>query len=134
MTTEGRLTLNLKFSSYSLQSAVSIVIRTIKHISKGSSILVNKLRECLRCSRKEPNLSRLPTGRRETADVNSHMPCYAHAVHVPRPCRAVPWPSEVAFRSAWSEYGRGAAWARHDKCELACNIQECSPPWFRWIH
>jgi len=26
------------------------------------------------------------------------------------PSRAVPWPREVAFRSAWSEHGMGTAW------------------------
>jgi hypothetical protein len=28
-----------------------------------------------------------------------------HAMPVPRPCRAVPWPWEVAFRTAWSWHG-----------------------------
>ena len=31
--------------------------------------------------------------------------------------RVVPWPWEVAFRTAWSEHGRGAAWAWHGVCE-----------------
>jgi len=34
------------------------------------------------------------------------------------PCRAVPWPEEVAFRSAWSGHGMGTAWARRDMCQL----------------
>ena len=34
-----------------------------------------------------------------------------------RPCRAVPWPWDVAFRMAWSEHVRGAAWAWHSMCE-----------------
>ena len=38
-------------------------------------------RETPRGSRKKPNLGRSLTGRRETADVNPHVPC-----------RAVPWP------------------------------------------
>jgi hypothetical protein len=29
---------------------------------------------------------------------------------MPRPCRAVPWPWEVALRMAWSWHGTGAAW------------------------
>jgi hypothetical protein len=53
----------------------------IKHITKGSSILVNSLRECPHVSWKKPNLGRSPTDRRETADVILHMSC-----------RAVPWP------------------------------------------
>ena len=35
------------------------LIRTIKRIAKGSSFLVNTLRECQRSSRKKPNLSRV---------------------------------------------------------------------------
>ena len=48
-----------KVSSYSLQSAVSIVISTIKHIPQG--IPVNNLRECPLSSRKKPNVCRSPT-------------------------------------------------------------------------
>ena len=33
-----------------------------------------------------------------------------HAVPTPRPCHAVAWPWEVAFRMAWSEHNRGATW------------------------
>ena len=35
---------------------------------------------------------------------NSHMSCRD-------PCRAVPWPLEFAFRTAWSEHSTGVAWA-----------------------
>ena len=42
-----------------------------------------------------------------------------HAVPTPRPCRAVLWPWEVAFRTARSEHGRGAPWTLHGTCELA---------------
>jgi hypothetical protein len=39
------------------------------------------------------------------------MPIHAyHADPMPLPCRAVPWPWEVAFRTAWSWHGRGTAW------------------------
>jgi hypothetical protein len=34
-----------------------------------------------------------------------------HAVSLPLPCRAVPWPWEVAFGTAWSWHGM--AWERH---------------------
>ena len=51
-------------------------------------------REIPRGSRKKPNLGRLLIVRRETADVNLHAPC-----------RAMPWPWEVAYKAAWSEHG-----------------------------
>ena len=56
-------------------------------------------RETPRGSRKKPNPSRSPTGRRETTNVNSHIPC-----------RAVPWPWEVTLKAAWSEHGMGTTW------------------------
>jgi len=37
---------------------------------------------------------------------------------MPCPCRAVPWPWEVAFKAAWSEDGM----ARHGFCQLALNV------------
>ena len=40
-----------------------------------------------------------------------------HAEPMPPSCCAVPWPWEVAFRTAWSEHGRGAAWAWYGMCE-----------------
>jgi hypothetical protein len=40
-----------------------------------------------------------------------------HAMLIPRPCRAVPWPWEVNFRTAWSWHGTGAAWVQHGMCE-----------------
>jgi hypothetical protein len=40
-----------------------------------------------------------------------------HAVPMPLSCRAVPWPWEVAFRTAWSWHGMGTARARHGICE-----------------
>jgi hypothetical protein len=33
-----------------------------------------------------------------------------HAMSMPRTCRAVPWPWEVTFRTAWSWQCTGAAW------------------------
>jgi hypothetical protein len=33
-----------------------------------------------------------------------------HAMPMPRPCRALSWPWEVAVRTAWSWHGTGAAW------------------------
>jgi hypothetical protein len=68
----------------------------------------NNLRGTPRGSRKKPNAGRSPICRLWTADANSHMPC---------PCRAVPWPSEVAFRTAWSCHGTGASWAHYGMCE-----------------
>ena len=50
---------------------------------------------------------------RRLLKANSHITC----VSMPRPCRAMPWPWEIAFRTAWSEHGRGATWARHGMCE-----------------
>jgi hypothetical protein len=49
-----------------------------------------------------------------------------HAMTMPRPCRSVPWPSEVAFRTAWSWHGTGAAWARHGMCE-SNTVAMCKP-------
>jgi hypothetical protein len=40
-----------------------------------------------------------------------------HTVPMPHPCRAVPWPWEVAFRTAWSWHGTGTVRARHGMCE-----------------
>jgi hypothetical protein len=54
------------------------------------------LRGIPRGSRKKMNAGRSPTCRRWTAYDNSHTPC---------PCRAVLWPGEVAFRTAWSWHG-----------------------------
>ena len=73
------------------------------------------LRGTPRGNRKKSYAGSLRTGRLSTADVNSHMPC--HAIPMPRPCRAVPWTWEVAFRTAWSEHGGGAVWAWHGMCE-----------------
>jgi hypothetical protein len=67
------------------------------------SFLGNNLRETPPVSRKKPNVGRLLTGRREAADVNSHMPCRS-------PAAPVPWPCEVAFEAAWQGNGTGAAW------------------------
>ena len=61
-------------------------------------------RKTPRGSRKKRNLGRSPTGSRETADINSYIPCRAHAV--PLPCCAVALRSRNA---AWSEHGRGTA-------------------------
>ena len=110
MTTEERLTLNLKFSSYALQSAVSIAIRTFKHIPKGRSILVNTLRERLRCSRKKPKLGTSPTARRETADVNLHMPCLARAA--PLSCCAMALRNRFQSGMVGARHGcgMGTAW------------------------
>jgi hypothetical protein len=66
----------------------------------------NNLRRTPRCSRKKPNAGRSPTCRLWTADANSHIPC-----------RPVPWPWEVAFRTARSWHGIGTARARHGMCE-----------------
>jgi hypothetical protein len=70
----------------------------------------NNLRGTPRGGRKKPNAGRSSTWRLWTANVNSHMPC---------PCRAVSWPWSVAFRTAWSWHGTGAAWELHGMCELA---------------
>jgi hypothetical protein len=50
----------------------------------------------------------------------SGRPMLIHTCHdmpMPPPCRTVPWPWEVAFRTAWSWHGTGAAWARNEMCE-----------------
>jgi hypothetical protein len=39
------------------------------------------------------------------------------AVPMPLLSRAVPWPWDVFFRTAWSWHGRGKAWKRHGICE-----------------
>jgi hypothetical protein len=57
-------------------------IRTANLLPTSSSS--NNLRETPPVSRRKPNVARSPTGRRETADVNSHMPYRAHAVPMPR--------------------------------------------------
>ena len=75
--------IHFKANSYSIQSAVSIVIRKIKHFPQGRSFMVNKFREWPRCSRKKPNPVRSPICRLSTAHVNSHMPCRAHAALLP---------------------------------------------------
>lgn len=38
-------------------------------------------------------------------------------------CHTVLWPWEVALKTAWSEHGRGAAWAWHDMCKLTFKCQ-----------
>jgi hypothetical protein len=52
-TAEYGMAFNFKVTSYSIQSAVSNVIRTIIHIPKCSSVLVDNLRECSRSSWKQ---------------------------------------------------------------------------------
>ena len=56
-------------------------------------------RETLRGSRKKPNLCRSATGRRETADVNSHIT------------------RRGLEKSRAKRHGRGTVGARHDLCE-----------------
>jgi hypothetical protein len=96
------------YNPYNLLSPTSP--EQIKHITKGSSILHNSLRECPRVSRKKPNLGRSPTGCRETADVNSHIPC-------PSPAAPMP-PYAVALKSLSKQYGRRTARAQHGMCDL----------------
>jgi hypothetical protein len=86
----------------------------IKRITKGSSVLVNSLRECPHVSWKKPELGMSPTAV-ERRPMLIHT-CYT--VPMPRPCRAVPWPWEVGFEAAWSENGMGASWVRYGFCEL----------------
>jgi hypothetical protein len=71
------------------------------------SILVNNLRETPPVSRKKPNIGRSPTGRRETADVNSHTPCRSAAAL----CRG-------REKSLSKRHGRGTARARAGICKL----------------
>ena len=63
-------------------------------------------------SRKITNLGRSLTGRREAADVNSHIPSRAPAVL----CRGLE-------KSLAKRYGRNTAGARHGMCELALSFR-----------
>jgi hypothetical protein len=74
--------------------------------SPATTLYSNDLRGTPRGCRKKPNAGRSPICRLWTADANSHMPC-----------RAVPWPWEVAFRTAWLWHGMGAARSWQDMCE-----------------
>jgi hypothetical protein len=71
------------------------------------SMLVNNLRETPPVSRKKPNVGSSPTGRRETADVKSHVPCRSPAAL----CRGLE-------KSLSKRHGRGTTQARHGVCEL----------------
>ena len=62
-------------------------------------------RETPRGSQEKPNLGRSPTGRQETANVISHVPCRAHAVL----CHGL---GEVARK----QHGRSTARERHVMC------------------
>jgi hypothetical protein len=62
------------------------------------------LRECPRSSRKKPNLDRSPTGSREAADVNSHMPCRSAL-----PCCAVALRSRFQSGLVGARQGHGMA-------------------------
>jgi hypothetical protein len=73
----------------------------------GCNASHNNLRGTPRGNQKKPNAGRSSTCRLWTADSNLHIPC-----HAPCPCRAVPWPWELAFRMAWSWHATGTAWAR----------------------
>jgi hypothetical protein len=87
---------NCKVSSYSIQSAVSNVIRTTIHIPKRSNVLINNLRECPRSSRKKLNLAR----------DSSLIPCPTPAVL----CRGLE-------KSLSERHDRSTAWARHGMSE-----------------
>ena len=67
--------------------------------------------ETPRGSRKKPNLGRSPIGRRETADVSSHIP-----YRVP----AVLW--RDLEKSLAKRRSRSTAWARHRICALAFKV------------
>jgi hypothetical protein len=69
----------------------------------------DNVRGTQRGRRKKPTLDRSPTARRPML---IHL-CRAHAA----PSCAVPWPWEVAFKTAWSEHGSGAAWVWRGMCE-----------------
>jgi hypothetical protein len=92
---------NFKVSSYSVQSAVSIVITTITHIPKRTSILVDNLRECTRSSRKKPNLCSRPHAI-EGGPMLIHM-CHA----VTMPCCAVALRSSFQSGMVGARQGRG---------------------------
>jgi hypothetical protein len=91
--------------------AVSVKVRVVAGKIRTANLLPtpssNNLRETPPVSRKKPKVGRSPTGRRETADVNSHMPCRSPAAL----CRGL----EKSL-SKW--HGRGTARARHGMCEL----------------
>jgi len=99
-------TKRVKVSSYSIQSAISIVIRTIKHIPKGRSCLVNNLYECPCSSWKKLNVGRSLTGCLSKAHVNSHMPCLAPAML----CLGL-----AKSPSEWHVQSTAGAW--HGMCE-----------------
>ena len=124
----------------------------------------NILRGTPRGSRKKPNAGRSPTCRPWTADVNSHMPCRAHAVlcrgvekslserhgrstvwarhghdmtsvNQTRP-RCVNQMGKTQSNPLAARHGRGTAWARHTMCELAL-ISHILPVWVHrmlWMH
>jgi hypothetical protein len=71
----------------------------------------NNLRETPPVSRKKPNVGRSPTDRRETADVNSHMPCRSPAAPMPR-C-AVALGSRFRSGMAGERHRRGMGAALH---------------------
>jgi len=65
----------------------------------------NNVRATPRGIRKNPNAGRSPTARLSTADVNSHMPCCAHAE--PLPCCAVVLRSRFQNGIVGARHGHG---------------------------
>jgi hypothetical protein len=109
------------------------------HVVRESPRVGGKIRtanrETPRGSRKKPNLGRSSRGRRETANVKSHIQggsnmtgtncdlfthneSRSYLNHLVQ-CRALPWPWEFAFRTAWSQHSM----ACEDQTRPRCVIQ-----------
>ena len=48
-----------------------------------------------------------------------------HAMPTPRPCRAPTTPFWKRLLKVTTQHGRGAAWARHGKCEITSAARDC---------
>jgi hypothetical protein len=84
---------------------------------------------------RDPAILRTRAGRQHAV---SGRPILIHTM--PLPCRAVPWPWEVAFRTAYSWHGRGTArqvWIKHDRTvEIKWethNLNLSGTAWYVWI-
>jgi hypothetical protein len=63
----------------------------------------------------KPKAGRSPTCRLWTADANSYMPCYAHAVPMPRCAMTLRSRFQNGMDVAWHRRGMGATCARHGR-------------------
>jgi hypothetical protein len=103
-------------------SAVSLVkVRVVdRNILTASLFLVTPFVELLVVA----GISRTRAGRPHAVSGRPMLNHTHHAVPKRLSCRAVPWPWEVVFRTAWSWHGRGTAWCVWISVKTATRLQD----------